>query len=298
MARKKLTGLSSQAYEHPFDRKALASLQKTPGVSLMFRKLNEYGLDRFLSLQCKGCDIRVTSRNFPDLHQTLVESCQTLDVTPLPELYVFRGNGYIQTHTIGVEKPLIGINLEAMEWLSSDELLYVIGKEVGHIKSQHLLYHQTAIMLPAVKNMISSSTLGIGGLLTGGVELGLYNWLIMAKFTADRAGLLACQDVATATTALIKIAGLPGEYLTPAVIEDFVAQARNEATSFDNLDKFTQILSFTQHHHPWAVMRASELLKWVDSGDYENLLQGTTEKEEEAAQPEEWNFLASWEPPD
>ncbi|MHC5610614.1 MAG: M48 family metallopeptidase, partial [Nostoc sp.] len=40
MTRKILTGLSSAAYEHPFDRKALASLQNMPGVSLLLKKVN------------------------------------------------------------------------------------------------------------------------------------------------------------------------------------------------------------------------------------------------------------------
>jgi hypothetical protein len=317
MARKQLTGLSSELYEHPFDRKALASLQKMPGISLLFRKINEYGIDRLLRLQCKGCDIRVTPHNFPELHETLVEACRILDMALLPELYLFRGNGFIQAHTIGVEQPIVAINLEAMEWLSPDELLYVIGKEVGHIKSRHLLYHQTAIMLPALKTLISNSTLGIGGLATSGVELALYNWLIMAKFTADRAGLLACQDISVATTALIKIAGLPSDYLTPTVIEDFITQAREfEANNLDNFDKLTQMLSFTQHQHAWAVMRASELLKWADSGGYENLVQGKktgdrpppektespeikeeTQEKEAEKEAEDWDFLTSWESP-
>jgi hypothetical protein len=43
MTKKILTGLSSQAYEHPFDRKALASLQSMPGISPLLKKVNEIG---------------------------------------------------------------------------------------------------------------------------------------------------------------------------------------------------------------------------------------------------------------
>ncbi len=135
MARKVLTGLSSEVYEHPFDRKALASLEKMPGVALLLRKINEYGIDRLLRLQCLGSELRVTPHNFPKLHQAFIETCQILDVDPLPELYLFRGTGYIQTYTVGVEKPLVNINLEGMEWLSSDELLYLLGHEIAHINS-------------------------------------------------------------------------------------------------------------------------------------------------------------------
>jgi hypothetical protein len=293
MTRKVLTGLSSEAYEHPFDRAALASLEKMPGVPLLLKKINEYGIDRLLRLQCLGSEIRVTPRNFPKLHQAFLETCQILDIAPLPELYLFRGTGHIETYTVGVEKPLVNINLEGMEWLSPDELLYLLGHEIAHIKSRHLLYHQIAVFMPTLKNLINSTTLGLGGLAASGVELAFWNWLMMAKFTADRAGLLVCQDTTVATTALMKIGGLPGEYLTPAVIEDFLAQAREfAADSFDNMDKLTKTLSFTESKRSWAVMRAAELLKWVDSGEYENLIQ--QENSEKPEETEEWKFLTSW----
>ncbi|WP_375468611.1 M48 family metallopeptidase [uncultured Nostoc sp.] len=304
MTRKILTGLSSKTYEHPFDRKALASLQNMPGVSLLLKKVNEYGIDRLLRLQSLGSEIRISPRNFPQLHQTFVETCQILDVAPLPELYLFRGTGHIQTYIVGVEKPLVGINLDAMEWLGPDELLYIFGHEVARIKSQHMVYHQMAIVMPTLKNLLSSTTLGVGGLVASGMELGLYNWRMMARFTADRAGLLACQDIDVATTTLMKLAGLPDEYLTNAVMEDFLIQAREFASnSFDTVDKVTKILSYTEPGLSWVVMRAGELLKWVNSGEYDNLIQQknlkipeeSEEKEGETPQEKEgWNFLTSW----
>ncbi|UUO14341.1 MULTISPECIES: M48 family metallopeptidase [Aphanizomenonaceae] len=299
MTKKILTGLSSKTYEHPFDRKALASLQSMPGISPLLKKVNEYGIDRLLRLQSIASEIRVTPRNFPQLYQPLLEACQILDVTTIPELYLFRGTGHIQTYIIGVEKPIIGINIEAMEWLNYDELLFIFGYEIARIKSQHMIYHQISIVMPALKMWLSSTTLGLGGLIAGGVELALYNWVMMAKFTADRAGLLACQDINIATTALMKLAGLPEEYLTPNVIEDFLSQSREFASSsVDNLDQVTKILSYSESSLSWLVMRTGELLKWVDSREYDHVLQGenvnTPKEEEEGDEKEGWNFLTSW----
>jgi hypothetical protein len=299
MTKKILTGLSSQTYEHPFDKKALASLQNMPGLSPLLKKVNEYGIDRLLRLQSIASEIRVTPRNFPQLYQPLLEACQILDVTTIPELYLFRGTGHIQTYIIGVEKPIVGINIEAMEWLNYDELLFIFGYEIARIKSQHMIYHQMSIVMPALKMWLSSTTLGLGGLIASGVELALYNWVMMAKFTADRAGLLACQDIDVATTALMKLAGLPEEYLTPHVIEDFLVQSREfAANSVDSLDQVTKILSYSDSNLSWLVMRTGELLKWVDSGEYNHVLQGenvnTSKGEEEGDEKEGWNFLTSW----
>lgn len=293
MTIKILTGLSAEVYEHPFDRAALASLEKMPGVSLLLRKINEYGIDKLLRLQCLGSEIRVTPRNFPKLYETFVETCQIIDVNPMPELYLFRGTGFIQSYTIGVDKPMVSINLEGMEWLNRDELLYILGHEVAHIKSKHLVYHQIAIVMPSLKQIINSATMGLGGLAASGLELGFWNWLMMAKFTSDRAGLLACQDINVATTALMKLAGLPEEYLTEATIEDFIAQVKEFGdNNLDNMDKFTKMLSFMESRQSWAVMRAAELLKWVDSGDYYNLIQPEANLESSTT-TEDWDFLQS-----
>ena len=299
MTKKILTGLSSTAYEHPFDKKALASLQNMPGLSPLLKKVNEYGIDRLLRLQSIASEIRVTPRNFPQLYKPLLEACQILDVTTIPELYLFRGTGHIRTYIIGVEKPIVGINIEAMEWLNYDELLFIFGYEIARIKSQHMIYHQMSIVMPVLKIWISSTTLGLGGLIASGVELALYNWVMMAKLTADRAGLLACQDIDVATTALMKLAGLPEEYLTPHVIEDFLVQSSEfAANSVDSLDQVTKILSYSDSNLSWLVMRTGELLKWVDSGEYNHVLQGenvnTSKGEEEGNEKEGWNFFTSW----
>ncbi|MGH1392499.1 MAG: M48 family metallopeptidase [Trichormus sp.] len=299
MPKKQFSGLKTEFYEHPFDHKALVALEKTPVLPLFLKKVNEYGIDKLLRMQITGGEFKVTRRNFPSLYDAFVETCNILDITPIPELFLFPGTGYIKAYAVGVEKPVVGINLEGMEWLSHDELLFVFGHEVARIKGKYLAYQQMAHVMPVLKNLISSTTLGMGGLAVNGIEIALYNWIVMAKFTADRAGLLACQNLDVAITALMKLGGLPQEYLNEDTINDFVTQARAfEFNNLDSLGQFAKTFSFMEHLLPWTVMRASELLKWVESGDYENLLQGKergdqhpeTEKDDQ-----DWNFLTDWD---
>jgi hypothetical protein len=55
--------------------------------------------------------------------------------------------------------------------------------------------------------------------------------------------------------------------------EDFLAQAREfESFDSDKLDWIAKILSGMGQSHPWTVMRASELLRWIDSAAYEKVL--------------------------
>ncbi|MEA5563900.1 M48 family metallopeptidase [Anabaena sp. UHCC 0399] len=299
MTKKQFIGLETEFYEHPFDHQARVSLERTPVLRLLLKKVNEYGIDKLLRMQITGCEFKVTPRNFPRLNDAFLEACNILNINPIPELFLFRGTGYIKAYAVGVEKPVVGINLEGMEWLSHDELLFVFGHEVAKIKGKYLAYQQMAHVMPVVKNLISSTTLGIGGLAVNGIEIALYNWMIMSKFTADRAGLLACQNVDVAITALMKLGGLPQEYLNEDTINDFVIQARAfEFNNLDSLDQFAKTFSFMEHLLPWTVMRASELLKWVDSGDYENLREGKelgSQQPENQEDDENWNFLTAWD---
>ncbi len=305
MNNKRFIGLSLEIYQHSSDRKALVSLEKMPGLSLLLKKVNEYGIDRLLRMQTLGSEFKVTPRNFPKLHDTFIETCKILCVNPFPELYLAPGTGHINTYAIGVENPMISVNLEAMEWLTTEELCFALGHEIIRVKGGYTTYQQIAHVMPLIKGLISSTTLGLGGIAANGVEVALQNWIVTSKFTADRAGLFACQDVKVAISALMKLGGLPGEYLNKDTIDEFEAQARSFMTiDLDNLDRVTKVFSFMKIRHPWAVMRMAELFKWVDSGEYKSLLE-TGKLPQKAKEPtqtsasfnssnsSDWDFLSS-----
>jgi Zn-dependent protease with chaperone function len=266
--------LRPESYRHPLDRQALMNLEKMPGLSLLLKKINEYSIDRLVRLQVQGGDFRVNDANFPVLHQALSEAAEILDVSPVPELYLHRGTGHIASYAISVEQPSIGVNLEAMEWLDREELLFLLGHELARVKSGYLAYQQLSNFMPMLKSVLSNTTFGLGGLAANGVEVALYNWIVMSKFTSDRAGLLACQNIDTAISTLMKLSGLPNEYLNKQTIDAFEAQARQfDPDSLSNLDRVTKIVSFMSYQSPWGVMRTSELLAWTDSGEYSRLLE-------------------------
>lgn len=266
--------LQTDSYRHPLDRQALMNLEKMPGLSLLLKKINEYSIDRLVRLQVQGGDFLVDSENFPSLHHALLEAAEILDVSSVPELYLHRGTGHIAAYAIGVEQPAIGVNLEAMEWLSHQELLFLLGHELARIKGGYLAYQQLSNFMPMFKSVLSNTTFGLGGLAANGVEVALYNWIVMSKFTSDRAGFLACQNIDSAISTLMKLSGLPNEYLNKQTIDAFETQARQfNSDSLSSLDRVTKLVSFMNYQSPWGVMRASELLKWVDSGEYTQWLQ-------------------------
>lgn len=59
--------------------------------------------------------------------------------------------------------------------------------------------------------------------------------------------------------------------------------SKKQALEFDefdtnSLDQLAKLAIIMDQYHPWAVLRASELIKWKDSGEYEKILNKDTSK--------------------
>jgi Zn-dependent protease with chaperone function len=241
---------------------------------MVVRTLSAWGFERTLRVQLTGSYLRATSDTFPELHGLLLKACDLLDSPILPELYVAPGD--LNAFTAGIERPLIVINSGAIDALSPEEMLYVLGHEVGHIKSGHVLYYQIAEFLPVVGEIVGDATLGVGKIFTGGLQLALLSWKRNSEFTADRAGLLACQNAETALRALMKLSGLPSKCYAAINTEDFIDQARAfDAMDSDKLSLVAKWLSIMGATHPWTVMRAKQLLQWIDTGGYQHVINST-----------------------
>ena len=276
MQAKILKGLLPQTYQHPLDSKALSVLQRTPGLDLLVRKFNEWGVERLLRVQFTGSGLRVTSDSFSEIHQVVCTAAERIALTRIPNVYIL-GSGEINAFTAGTERPIIVITSTAIDALNLSELTFVIGHELGHIKSEHVLYHTMGQMLPYVGNAIGKATFGIGALLSASLEMALLNWKRTSEFTADRAGLLACQDTEAAISVMMKFGGLPHKYYSSFNTEDFILQAREfEELDCDRLNWLAKALSAMGQTHPWTVMRGNQFLKWIDAGDYDQILRGTT----------------------
>lgn len=273
---KKIDGLHPYEYEHSFDAKALDALQHTPGLDILIRQFNKYAIEKMITVQNTGSNLHITTNNYPKIYGLLETTCEVLNLPALPDLYLSWGYS-INGFTIGVENPIIVLNSGAVDLLSDDELLYLIGHEVGHIKSRHTLYHQIGQFFPLIADFIGAATLGISNLLSTPLKLALLQWSRMSELTADRAGLLACQNVETAASVMIKWAGTPIKYHGDIKIDHFIDQAeRFKRFDYDNLNKIIKFFSIIDESHPWTVMRTAELISWINSGEYQNVMDRKT----------------------
>lgn len=259
-----LYGLKSSEYEHPEDREFLKELQSIPAFAPLTKTLLDWSYLKWATVALKGSDFLVTKDSCPDLYKTVEDTARVLDLDNVPEVYTEWGY-YVNAYTTGYDNSnLLVLYSGSVDLLSENELKFVIGHEMGHIKGQHVLYH---VMAENINEIISSNFLKIG------VALTLMRWYRMSEFTADRAGLLACQDINVAIDAIRKMAGVPRKYFDSYNRDAFLKQAKDfQESTKDSVKKLIKNISILGSSHPWTIMRAAELLKWYESGEYDRIL--------------------------
>jgi len=271
--KKALKGLQASHYEHEGDRSGIEKMKSIPFGDLV-KKFNVYAYEKMETVRLTGSNYQVTKDNLPHVHNALKEVCEVLDVHKAPKLYIESGG--INAYTVGTVEPIICMGSGCLSLLSHDELLFILGHEVGHIKSRHFQYHTKASSLLNIAGGIAAFfTLGISDIPKAGLEVVMMSWYRDSELTADRAGLLACQNPDAAFTTLTKLAGYPLRYYGSVSTKDILAQAKEfEDLDEDNFNKVAKIANIYDSGHPWTIMRAKELNQWIEGGGYKGVLDG------------------------
>lgn len=267
----KLINLQTSAYEHPFDREALNKVKAIPLLPQAVNVLLNWTAIKWNIVSLCGNNYHITNSACPELYSIAREVFINLDLETFPDLYS-QQDYYINAYTTGHQKDAyMVLSSGAIDRLEKAELQFVIGHESGHIKSGHVLYH----ILCAYMSQILSKIPGADTLL----QPALWYWNRMSEFTADRAGLLACQDLNAALSAIMKMSGLPQRYDDSASVEGFMLQAREFEEKYGgSSDKLIKLLEIFDEDHPWTVVRAAELIRWGESGSYDDILRQASGK--------------------
>ena len=262
----KLIGLQSTDYEHPDDRKALDKLKGNVAFRKIMTEVIRQGVERIYRIQYTGSCLKVDEEDYPSIYKVLGDAVSTLGVEKhlVPDLYL-QYDYMVNAFTTGEKRPLLVLNSGTLDLLEPDEQTFIIGHELGHILSHHVLYHM----------IVNSMTefIDLGALVNAAIELPMFYWSRISELTADRAGLLACQDVKACIRAMIKMAGLPQSQYDRINVQAFIDQAHDFNTKNTGfLDESFKFLAIANSTHPWLVLRAAELLNWVESGEYQRIL--------------------------
>lgn len=268
--------LSPAAFQHPADVQATANLQKVPLLAPLIKLVSSSVFEKQMRLMSISSTVRLGPNQARSIYQKFEKAAAILDLPELPELYV-SSQYTINALAFGVKKYQIIMFAGLIDFLTEEELLAVIGHELGHVKCQHMLYKTMAYILRyfGAQALYSLLPAGTATLATIPLQLAILEWERKAELSCDRAALLVVQDPAVVASALTKLAGGSKKILPELNMDEVLLQAQEYHEAGDGLiEQLFKINMLLLQTHPFPIVRAKEIIDWADSEQYQNILAG------------------------
>ena len=266
-ARRILTDIAPRAWEHPADRAALAALRKIPVFDDILRKLFGFFGEKPIRLAFLANSVRISDRQFPRVKLLYEDVLQTLDAPDDYPLFVSQ-TPIVNAGAYGMDEPFIILNSGTVKLLDDEQLSYVMGHELGHIMSDHVLYRTMTVLLIQLAGM----GFPIVGLAARAILVALLEWSRKSELSSDRAGLLSVQNPQGVMNTMLKMAG--GGDDDEMNLDEFIIQAEEYRESGDMADQVFKVLNLMGQSHPFYVLRVAEIRSWIEEGEYDRILRG------------------------
>jgi Zn-dependent protease with chaperone function len=266
-AKRVLSEISSRSWEHPADRAALNALRKIPVFDDVLRSMFGFFGEKPIRLAFQANAVKVSEKQFPKIHALYREVCHTLDPEREYPVYVAQ-DPVVNAGAYGMNQPFIIVNSGSIRLLDDEEIAFVLGHELGHIMSDHVLYRTMTVLLI----QLASMGFPIVGLAARAVLVALLEWYRKSELSSDRAGLLSVQDPQVAMAAMMKMAG--GGYADETNLDEFIVQAEEYRMGGDLADQVYKVLNLMATTHPFWVLRVHEIRSWIEDGAYDRIVRG------------------------
>ncbi len=211
---------------------------------------------QMMQIQLRTAGYRVDAAITPKLHRLSALLQKILRLSKPLDVYVLANrepNAFCVPSTRG-NRLIMGLHSGLLDILNNAELLFVMGHEVGHAILEHSA-------LPT--SIPDSSELSV-------VELLRLKSLSRAReISCDRFGLLACQNVEVASSALFKVhTGLSDRWI------QFNENAY--AKHFDDLASMAEFVGLDsgKRSHPISPLRVKALIAFANSTSFSSMIKG------------------------
>src|SRR5690625_4084643 len=265
--RRILTEISPISWEHPADRATLAAMRRVPVFDEVLRAIFGVLGEKPIRLAFQANAVRVSKGQFPKVHSLYRSVLETLDAPEEYELFISQ-TPMVNAGAYGLDRPFIVLNSGSLSLLDERELTFLLGHELGHILSGHVLYRTMMVILIR----LAQQGFPIVGLAARAVLLALLEWGRKSELSSDRAGLLAVQDPDAAMRTMLKLAG--GGSAEETDLAEFMQQADAYRDDGDLADAVFKVLNLMMATHPFHTLRAAELRDWIEAGEYDRILRG------------------------
>jgi Zn-dependent protease with chaperone function len=213
--------------------------------------------------------------------ETLVGDCARTLGVEMPLVYV-RNNANTRIYSVeasGRCHLVMTSSLLNLFEQKPDELKFVVGRELGHIKCGHAeLRSKSYALLSSVQKINEAIVPDRYQQVVPLLAMGrLFTWSREAEFTADRAGLLSCGDPKVAYSAIMRLQhGLRADskWIDPSA-PDFDAQVVIRTFRDWQYQPFMSFVLYIKGQtleHPYYQERLAMLKVWADSDNYRALI--------------------------
>lgn len=171
----------------------------TPAVNKVFKGAVDLSVDAFYGLTLSS-GIRVDNKE-SELSAVLRHCAGMLGIS-VPYTVVSSSVRGINAMTMGTDEfSYIAVSSLMKAILTEEEMKFVLGHECGHIALGHVLYHTVLSSFGNIAELLPVA----GPVIYQAIAWPLKAWGRRSEISADRAGLLCCQDVETACRTLLKL---------------------------------------------------------------------------------------------
>jgi Zn-dependent protease with chaperone function len=252
--------LTIEGFAVSVDSETCRVIQAVPLLTKAVECLQSVWITPQIRAQMLGNGVRISHEQLPSIYEPLEAGARRLGVK-CPELYVKQDPTY-NAQTLGTnEDAIIVVNSGLLDALEIDELAFLLCHELGHVKCRHVTYS-------TIVYSILSAIGPFAGALAYPLLAPLDAWQRQAEFTADRAGLIGCLDIAASIRALVMMALGSRKLLPEFEFPSYLSQVR-ELDGF--WGHFSQWIGFQDHPH--LAFRVRSLLEFAKTSQYRSIIQ-------------------------
>jgi Zn-dependent protease with chaperone function len=213
-----------------------------------------YGMNRAHHNELLSRAYRVTPQSTPSLAIVVRETVARLQPGDV-QVFVAPSRK-LNAYTFGVLPPkVVVLNSALLEVMDADELRFVLGHELGHVRLGHTWLNSLVGGMAGIPSPLGASAL---------LSMAFLWWNRACEYSADRAGMLACGEPHKALSALIKLESGPA-------VRTRVDLERALRVIDAEDDHALSHLEEAFGTHPMMIKRIQQLRHYAASGEYQRL---------------------------
>jgi Zn-dependent protease with chaperone function len=196
----------------------------------------------------------VTNQTAPALMPSIEQAQGRLQVEPVQIFIV--GNNTLNAYTFGMGSPkAIVLHSALFQLMDQEELQFIIGHELGHVDLGHTWLNTLIGGMAGIPSNYGAAAI---------LELAFRWWNRACEYSADRAGVLACDNPNKAITALVKLEAGSDARTQAGILR---AIQRIESQDDDLVNNLAELMAT----HPMIIKRIEHIREFSASDNYRQL---------------------------